>query len=61
VACKGETLNPYSVLVKMYDERDHLNDLYVEGSVNIRIGVRETGWVWSRFIWLRMESSWRLL
>jgi hypothetical protein len=40
--------------------RNHLEDLGIDGTT-IRMDLREKGWVWNGFIWLRKETSGGLL
>jgi hypothetical protein len=46
-------------LVGKLKGRDYSEDLGVED--NIRMDLRETGWVWTVFIWLRIWTSGGLL
>jgi hypothetical protein len=41
--------------------KDNLEDLGVDGKINIIMDLRNTVWVWSGFIWLRIRTSGELL
>jgi hypothetical protein len=53
--------NVYRVLVGSQKERDHLEDLNVDGENNFEMDLREIEWVWTEFVWFRIETSDRLL
>jgi hypothetical protein len=58
----GERRSAYMILVGKPEERDHLEDLCVDGRIILkRILKKWDGRIWTGFIWLRIETGRGLL
>jgi hypothetical protein len=62
IACMGEKRNAYSILAGKLEGKTTLGRTRCRWEDNIKMCFREIGWgVCTEFIWLRIETSGRLL
>jgi hypothetical protein len=58
----GEIRNAYSILVRKLEGKSHLEDLSIDGRIMLQwISEKQSGMLWTGFIWLRTRTSGRLL
>jgi hypothetical protein len=59
VACVGKKKNAYKVLVRNLKERNHLEDLGVDGRMALKwtLNNKQDARVWTSFIWLRIGTN----
>jgi hypothetical protein len=58
IACMGEIRNPYKILVGIANERNHLEDLGVDGKTTVKhIFMKEGMRIGPRFIWWALVKT----
>jgi hypothetical protein len=57
----ADVRNAYNILVRKLEGKRPLGRPRHRWEVNIRMDLREIGWVWTGFIWLRIGTSGGLL
>jgi hypothetical protein len=58
VACVGKKKNAYKFLVQNLKERNHLEDLGVDGSMTLKYTLnKQDARFWTSFIWLRIGTN----
>jgi hypothetical protein len=56
----GEKRNVYKIVVRKLEGKRPLGRCRLRWEDNTRIDLKEIGWVWTGFIWLRIGTSGRL-
>ena len=58
VACVGKKRNAYKYLVGNLKERNHLEDIGVDGRITLKRTLnKQDARVWASFIWLRRRTN----